>query len=264
MSGHRPRSWTLPPTKLTLGADDVHVWRTTLHVPEPDIVQFHATLSPDERERADRYRFLRDQRRFIVARGWLRAILGTYLSLDASKIRFCYNPHGKPELDMAQEGTPSLHDPLQFNMAHSEDLAILAVSRERRVGIDVEQIRSGFGDGTIAESFFTPCEVAALRALPRLERENAFFACWTRKEAYLKARGEGLIMPLDTFEVSLLPGDDPALLRTSADPAETARWTLCELDVGPGYSASLAVEGQGWRLSLWQEPAFLQSPIGLD
>jgi 4'-phosphopantetheinyl transferase len=254
MSEDQPLSWTLPPTNVTLGADDIHVWRAPLHVPEPHIVGLYATLSPDEQERAGRYRFLRDQRRFIVARGWLRATLGTYLGLNGAKIRFCYNPHGKPELAMAPQGTPSLRDRLQFNMAHSEDLAILAISQGRRVGVDVEQIRSGFANGTVADSFFTSHEVAALDSLSPSERERAFFACWTRKEAYLKARGEGLIVPLDTLEVSLLPGEDPALLRTSADPTEAARWTLCELDVGPGYSASLAVEGQGWRLWLWQEP----------
>jgi 4'-phosphopantetheinyl transferase len=269
----------------------VHVWRASLQVPETHLAQLYATLSADEQERASHFRFLRDQQRFVVARGWLRAILcrysiprsvrGMYLRLEAGQVRFRYNPHGKPELGAAEEANcasagpeavRSIRSPnpltvpppehasqhgLQFNLAHSEDLALYAISSGRTVGIDVEQIRPGFADGTLAESFFAPREVAALRSLPPRDQERAFFACWTRKEAYLKARGEGLIMPLDAFEVSLLPGDTAALLQTPADPAEAARWSLCELAVGPEYAASLAVAGQGWSLQLWQDPGRL-------
>jgi 4'-phosphopantetheinyl transferase len=250
MSGGPLLSWPLPSARLALAADEVHVWRASLQVPESRLAQFNDTLSPDEKRRAARYRFLRDRQRFIVARGWLRAILGMYLHLPAGDVRFCYNQHGKPELDITPE---SAQDGPQFNLAHTEDLALCAVTRGRRVGIDVEYIRPGFANGTLAESFFTPRETALLRSLPKGEQKRAFFTCWTRKEAYLKARGEGLIMPLDAFEVSLLPQVAPALLQTPADPAEAARWSLFELEIGPGYAASLAVEGQGYRLWLWQD-----------
>jgi 4'-phosphopantetheinyl transferase len=222
----------------------------SLQVPESRFAQLRATLSTDEQGRAARYYFLRDQQRFIVARGSLRAILSMYLPLEANRVRFRYSPHGKPELDTA---VGSARDKLQFNMTHSEELALCAISCARRVGIDVERIRSGFASSRLAEGFFAPREVAALRSLPPPDQERVFFTCWTRKEAYLKARGEGLIMPLDAFEVSLLPEAAPALLRTPADPAEVTRWSLFELDVGPGYSASLAVDGRVSRLVLRQD-----------
>jgi 4'-phosphopantetheinyl transferase len=298
MSGDPLPPWPLPPSRPTLTADDVHVWRVSLRVPRSSFVQLHGTLSPDERDRAARYRFLSEQQRFVVGRGWLRAILSLYLALDATQVRFSYNPNGKPELcapqttpavspsrstsfapalrpqqrpgvaasdeqrqaaasGLNEDGAPTAAGPaqhrLQFNLAHSGDLAICAISCGRRVGVDVEQIRSGFADGTLAESFLAPPEVAALRSLPARGQERAFFTCWTRKEAYLKARGEGLIVPLDAFEVSLRPEDAPVLVQTPSDPAEAARWSLFELDIGPGYAASLAVEGQGCHLWLWQD-----------
>ena len=251
MSGGSLQSWALPPARLTLAVDDVHVWQASLCVPESTLARLYSTLSPDEQERAARYHFLRDRQRFIAARGWLRSILSMYLSAAAGALHFRYGLHGKPELDVAGESAPG---GLQFNMAHCDDVALCAVSRGRKVGVDVEHIRPGFADAALAESFFAPREVAALRSLPALDRERAFFACWTRKEAYLKARGEGLMMPLDEFEVSFAPGDTPAVQRTTAGPPDSAPWSLRELDLGPGYVAALAVEGQGWRPWLWQDP----------
>lgn len=248
-------AWPAPPKNPRLATDEVHVWRASLRAPQRRVARLYATLSADEQERADHFRFVQDQQRFIVARGLLRAVLGLYLGVEAAAVRFAYNPHGKPELEAAEVGGAGVRQAhLQFNLAHSEDLLLCAISSGRRVGIDVERIRPGFADGTLAETFFAPGEVAVLRALPRKDQEQAFFACWTRKEAYLKARGEGLIMPLDAFEVSLRPGEPAALLQAAPDPAEVTRWSLCELDLGPAYAATLAVEGQGWRLWLWQYP----------
>lgn len=270
-------AWLPPPKNVALAADEVHVWRASLQVPEAVLARLYATLTGAEQNRASRYRFPPDRQRFVVARGWLRAILGAYLGIPGAHVRFAYNPHGKPELEAAENSDcmsagrrvirsagrskaapspprPALEGKLQFNLTHSEDLALYAVSSGRRVGIDAEHIRPGFAAGTLAESFFAPREVTVLRSLPTRDQELAFFACWTRKEAYLKARGEGLVMPLDAFEVSLLPGDPPALLRVPGDPPEVRRWSLCELELGPEYAASLAVEGQQWRLCLWQHP----------
>ncbi len=254
-SAHLPL-WPLPPHNVTLSADQVHVWRATLQLPETLVLQLHAILSPDEQERARHYRFRHDQQRFIVARGWLRVILSQYLHLNAGQLRFRYNPHGKPELDPADQPVHSLH----FNLAHSEDLALFAIASERRVGVDLEHLRSGLADDRVTDTVFAPREVAALRSLPPRDQEKAFFACWTRKEAYVKARGEGLVMPLDAFEVSLLPGDPPALLFMPGDPDEVGRWSLREIDLGPDYAATLAVEGQGWLLQLWQHPGFEPLP----
>ena len=245
--------WPLAPADIALAANHVHLWRASLEAPEPLVQQLHATLSTDEQERARQYRFRHDQHRFIIARGWLRDILSRYLHLQASQVRFCYNPHGKPELDPEEP----LADQLHFNLAHSENLALYAFSRERRVGVDLERQRPGLADDRVTDTVFAPREVATLRSLPPHDQERAFFACWTRKEAYVKARGEGLVMPLDTFEVSLLSGESPALLSMPGDPEEVARWSLRELDLGPDYAATLAVEGQGWLLQLWQHPGLL-------
>jgi len=205
------------------------------------------TLTLDERARARRFRFPRDRDRFIVARGVLRAILGRYLGVDPGRLRFRYSPYGKPAL-----AGPFEDEGIRFNLAHSQGIALYAVSRGREVGIDVEYVRADLADERIAERFFSPREVATLRAVPAEQRREAFFHCWTRKEAYVKARGEGLSLPLDQFDVSLAPGEPAALLSTPGDPPEVTRWSLQALNPGPGYVAALAVEGNGWRLRCWQ------------
>jgi 4'-phosphopantetheinyl transferase len=130
-------------------------------------------------------------------------------------------------------------------------VALYAVTRAREVGIDVELIRSDLKIEQIAERFFSHHEIATLRALPTELRQSAFFRCWTRKEAYIKATGKGLSLPLDQFEVSLTPGEPAALLSTQPDPNEAQRWSLRELTPAPGYAAALAVEGHGWCLACW-------------
>jgi len=132
-------------------------------------------------------------------------------------------------------------------------MALYAVAYRREVGIDLELIRHGLEEEQIADRFFSRREISTLRALPAALRRYAFFLCWTRKEAYIKARGEGLSLPLDQFDVSLIPGEPAALLRTRPDSDEALRWSLQELTPGPpGYAAALAVEGEGWSLALWQ------------
>ncbi len=226
-----------------LSPDDVHIWRASLYVEAP-IAHVEQTLSPDERERAARYRFERDRDRYIVARGALRAILGRYLGLAPADPRFVYGPQGKPAL------APEHGAGISFNLSHAGDVALYAVTRGRRVGIDVERVDPDIVGTTVAEHTFSPREVAALRALPRRQQPEAFFRCWTRKEAYVKALGAGLALDLRSFDVSLAPGDPPALLATRPDPYEAARWSLHDLDAGPGYTAALAVEGHDVRISL--------------
>jgi 4'-phosphopantetheinyl transferase len=178
----------------------------------------------------------------------LRTILGRYLDVAPGTVRFCYGPHGKPALiaEMAEQTG------VRFNVAHSHDLALYAVTRGREVGIDVERIRAEVASTEIAQRFFSPAEVAALCALPDELQTEAFFACWTRKEAYIKATGGGLSHPLDGFDVSLTPGEPVVALRTHADPQEAARWSLRALDPGPGYAAAVAVEATRWNLTCWQ------------
>jgi 4'-phosphopantetheinyl transferase len=206
-------------------------------------------LSADELARAERFRFRKDADRYTVARGLLRTILGQYLCRPPEQLRFRYGAMGKPEL--AADG--GAFDP-RFNLAHSRDLAVYAVTRGRRVGIDIEYIRAERADLRIAERFFSTREIAQLRALPLHAQREAFFACWTRKEAYLKAKGDGLALGLDRFDVSLAPGEPAALLATRDDASEAGRWSLCDLFPRAGYASALAVEGHDWRLSCWQAP----------
>jgi len=242
--------WSSPPESLTLGSDEVHVWRVDLCREVAHLQSFQQVLAGDERARADRFYFEKDRQHFIVARGLLRILLGRYLNKQPHRLQFCYGPHGKPALVRELGG-----DDLRFNLSHSNGLVLYAITRGRELGIDLEYLRSWVSDEQIAERFFSPREVAALRALPDHARQRAFFNCWTRKEAYIKAKGEGLTLRLDQFEVSLVPGEPAALLRTYGDPQEASRWSLRELAPGPGYVAAVAVEGHSWQLKRWQWPA---------
>lgn len=179
----------------------------------------------------------RDRHRYVRARGALRTILGTYLNAAPTDLRFDYGPHGKP-------GLSSSFAPLSFNVSHSEDLALIAVRRGGPLGVDVECVR-GDGGLEIAERFFCPAERAWLLALPREQRPEGFFIVWTRKEAYIKARGSGLWHDLAGFDVSQAPSRP--VRHTNAD-GQTGPWFVQDLAPGPGYAAALAVEGGAGRV----------------
>jgi 4'-phosphopantetheinyl transferase len=227
----------------------VQVWRAALDLPESQVRSLWYTLTADERRRAERYVFEQDRTHFVVARGLLRVLLGRYLRQDPPHLRFIYGPHGKPALATDTGGVA-----LRFNVSHSHGLALYAVTRGREVGVDVESIRPEVVQEKVAEHFFSPHEVAVLRALPTPLQATAFFACWTRKEAYIKAKGEGLSLPLDQFAVSLAPGEPAALLHTAWDPQEAACWALQDLAPAPGYRAAVAVAGHDWHLTCWDGP----------
>ncbi len=231
-----PAVSTVPP----LQSNEVHVWRASLEEPPCCLETLLRTLSPDERQRAERFHFPRDRRHFIAGRGMLRLLLAGYLGQGPGEIQFCYNPQGKPRLCLDRGD-------LRFNLAHSQGLALYAFSRGRELGIDVERIRSDFDGEQLAQRFFSPRETAGLVSLPAQRRREAFFSCWTRKEAYLKATGLGLSLALDRFDVSLAPAA-AALLATRHDPAEARRWSMRDLAPAPGYTGALAAEGHGWRL----------------
>ena len=177
----------------------------------------------------------------------LRTILGSYEKIEPARLRFCYSPYGKPYL--AAENN---HGNLRFNISHADAIALFAIARGRELGVDIERIRPHVADEGIAERFFSSKEVSCLRALPAALQTEAFFNCWTRKEAYIKARGEGLSLPLDKFDVSLAPGEQATLLETRIDPSEVSRWRLLELKPGSEFTAALAVEGRDWRLKCWR------------
>ena len=240
--------WEPAPPRPRLDGDEVHVWRAALARTPREVEALEGLLSEDELRRAGRFHFRRDRANFVVARGTLREILSLYAGPPPRLLRFDYNAFGKPELAGAHAATR-----VRFNLSHAGGLALYAVAEGREVGVDVEAVRESVSCEELAASFFSRREVAALLALPARDRRGAFFDCWTRKEAYIKARGEGLSLPLDSFDVSLTPGEPAALLRTS-DERDAAGWTLRELTPGDGYAAAVAVEGVGWRLRCWRWP----------
>jgi 4'-phosphopantetheinyl transferase len=204
-------------------------------------------LSHDEQARANRFYLERDRRRFIVARGALRTILGRYLGVEPGQLRFRYESHGKPFLsDDLGAGE------LRFNLAHSNELALYAFTCGREIGIDVEYIHPVPDVEQIAARFFSVNENAALRMLPESQRLEAFFDCWTRKEAYIKALGEGLTQPLDQFQVSLIPGERAQLLSVNDVPEKVMRWSMATLSPAPGYVGALAVKGADCNIEYWQ------------
>ena len=224
--------WTEPPQSPSLETGTVHVWRISLDQPDEKLERFRRTLEPDEIDRAGRFHFEKHRRHFVVARGFLRTVIARYLETQPESLRFSYGAYGKPAL--ASEHV------LRFNLSHSHEVALLAVALDAELGVDVEHVRADFASEDIARRFFSRAEVEVFNALPREEQVAAFFRCWTRKEAYIKAIGKGLSQPLDAFDVTLAPGAAPSLLRAEDDDA--SRWLLTDLDAGAGYAAALAIE----------------------
>ena len=234
--------WRSPPTNLVLSEDDVHIWRADLNLPTWRLQQLAQTLSSDEQQRADRFYFERDRKHFIAGRGLLRTIIGRYLDLEPSQLQFSYSSRGKPALVNTNiEGT------LCFNLSHSNGLALYAVTRSRLIGIDLEHVRPMPDAEKLAKRFFSPHEHAAIGSLLPDQQQEAFFNAWTRKEAYLKATGDGLA-GLEQVEVSLTPGEPAALLSIQGDRTAPSRWSLYQLTPAPGYVAALAVEGHDCNL----------------
>jgi 4'-phosphopantetheinyl transferase len=214
--------------------EEIQVWLVRLpadgHVPDG----LAACLSAEESARAVRFVFKRDRARFIVAHAALRAILAVHTGEDAAAVKLRVHEKGKPYL--------ADHPDIRFNLSHSGRYALVAVAHGLEVGVDIERIRGERPTVDIAERFFAPAEVRELMETPEDRRVPAFFACWSRKEAYIKARGEGLRIPLDSFEVSL---GEEAILRKAED---RDRWSICALQAPAGYAAALVAEGSGWRV----------------
>ncbi len=215
----------------------VDIWRARTDLPGDRISSLFNFLSADEQSRAERFLYPVHRGRYIASRGILRCILGGYLDVGPSKIRFSTCSHGKPQLEESLQQVG-----LRFNLSHSHGIALYAVAENRDVGIDVEYLGRPCRELQIARRFFAPEEAEVIAGLPDDHRRKAFFVCWTRKEALLKAKGVGLSIPLDRFEVSVRPEDPPALLRTDWNEKERLQWRFFTVDPGPDYVASLAVE----------------------
>ena len=239
--------WSPAPKDLVVAGNEVHVWRAQLGLPLSQVQRLRGILTDDELDRANRFSFEIDRQRFIVARGTLRSILSRYLTIYPGYLRFYYNQYGKPFL--APEFSSYL---LNFNLSHSGSMALYAITQNMEIGVDIERIHSDFEYEEIAQRFFSVNEVAILRTIPTEKKFEAFYNFWTRKEAYIKAHGKGLSLPLDSFDVSFAPWESPMLLIAEDEPQERSLWTLLDLKPGLGYMGALAVKGIGCRIRYWE------------
>jgi 4'-phosphopantetheinyl transferase len=221
--------WSQPPLSVSLKAGEVHVWRASLEQPAERRAEFLQILNDEERARARRFHFDKHRNHFIVARGLLRMLLGRYLDAKPEALQFCYGAYGKPALD-GLEG----QSPLHFNVSHSHETALFGFVQDRELGIDLEYIKRDFSTEDIARRFFTESEVEGIESNLPAERVAAFYRCWTRKEAYIKAIGSGLSQPLNEFDVNRLP-----------------EWSLIDLEPGEDYVGALAIEGAVEKLHRW-------------
>ena len=225
-------SW--PPSAAELPAleDSTHVWAVRLDDPTVDFDRESDLLSPDEQARAARFKFERDRRRYLVAHIALHDILRRYLPSEPSRVSFDIGANGKPRLPRALASRG-----VEFNLSHSNEMALLAVCDRREVGVDIEYVKEDFEFQEVAERFFTPREVAAMGGLPASLQRQAFFKCWTSKEAFLKAKGIGLSGALDEVEISLSAAEQVCIT------ADVPGWSLSELDPMDGYEGALVIAG---------------------
>jgi 4'-phosphopantetheinyl transferase len=234
ITSHESLLWMEPAPYPVLAEGALHIWQAKLDRPEGELAELANLLSADEHERAARFHFERDRQHYLAGRGILRNILARYVSQPAENLVFGYGSRGKPSLAGA---------PVQFNLAHSGGVTVIAVARRSAVGIDIEQIRVVPRWEGVTNSFFSAGEREAIRSLPSIDRLYGFFTCWTRKEAYLKATGDGIGVPLDRFDVSVIPGSQPRLLHVEDAPEETGRWHFHALPLTTDFIGVAAHDG---------------------
>lgn len=239
-------SWSPPPRCLTLPDEGVHVWLWALDLSADVAQRLLGSLAKDEIARAGRFHRETDRMRFIVGRGLLKVLLARYLNVRPGDIRFQSNRWGKPYLPPASHPSAPL-----FNFSHSHGLALCALSRDRMVGVDIELVRPSVAYADIAERFFSIREIEALAAQPEPMRRRAFFSCWTQKEAFVKALGQGLTIPLNRFDVSVGSPVPTSVTSEGWSFTETTRWSLRELNLGADYVGAIAVEGEIPQVQCW-------------
>ena len=238
--------WEQVPAQLFLPSNSVHVWSARLDQPESIFEQLQSSLSKDERIHADKFVFDRDRQHFVVARGVLRNILGAYLDVAPGVVQFSYEPTGKPFL-----ASSSAINPLQFNLSHAHGLAVYAFTQHTEVGIDVEYIRPIPDCDRIAAQNFSQQERIIFSALPIDEKIPAFFRIWTRKEAFIKALGDGLTFPLNQFSVVPESGETTDLVTVDDHSTRVSQWLLGSFVPEPNYIAALATQSRFAQISFW-------------
>ena len=232
-----------PASLATLGLEDgdVQLWCADLDQPDHVVAALERCLSPDEVERADRFKFPRHRRRHVVSRGVLRHLLGGYAGRAPAALRFGYGDKGKPFL-------VDLDGPPIFNLSHSKERVLIGVTRSEEIGVDVEHLRAMPDALSIAQHFFSANEILDLESVSEDQIPVAFFNCWTRKEAYIKAVGDGLSAPLDRFDVTLIPNQEARMRSLEEDPQKAAAWSLYHFEPDAGYIGAVAIKGKDWRL----------------
>jgi 4'-phosphopantetheinyl transferase len=242
-----PACWQTPPEELQLEAGEVHVWLGALDVPLGRLRELRSLLNTDELARSDRFLQAHHRVHSAAARGYLRTLLGRYLVVAPQSVQLQFNSFGKPSVagNFAASG-------LRFNLSHSHGLALFAFARGRELGVDIEKMRPDFATTEIAGRFFSAAESARLRSLAPEQQPRAFFECWSRKEAYIKARGDGLSRRLDSFEVAFGPGLAPSIVASNDEPEATVRWAMRDLQPADGYCGALVVEGPGVSVACWK------------
>ena len=238
--------WLSPPPHLSIQSSEIHLWRVSLNQPIAVVHSLASLLSPDERQRADRFRRDPDRQHFIVGRAMLRQILGRYLAIAPSALQFGYEPRGKPFLvNMRDQQAP-----VQFNLSHSHELALYAIGHNRRVGVDLEYLpRTLSAVEPLAQRFFSASEYDALMALPSEQRRSAFLRLWTCKEAVLKAIGTGLS---ELEQIEIPQSSAPEFQLTTGTGNTIAHWSVRQFAPDQDYAGALAIEGDGWQLCCWQ------------
>ena len=230
--------WQNPPNELVLADNEIHVWRVKLDLSADEITKLTTILAEDEQLKANRFRFAEHQRRYIAARGILRRLIGIYLNITGDSVKFEYNSRGKPKIAEFLN-----HQNLQFNVSHSQELALCGITRDRRIGIDLEYLRDIDDAAKIAQRFFSPTESALIASLHGEEQKQVFFQLWTAKEAYLKAIGSGLAGGLDRVEVSLTK-QSVSLLSVGEASENAANWSLDKFIPEINYVATVAIESK--------------------
>jgi 4'-phosphopantetheinyl transferase len=249
VANSQPDNWRPQRQADQLRLSEVHLWNVSLDTFSEKSGYFRSTLSADEKERADRFLKNEDRERYTITRGALRSLLGAYLAIEPREVEFAYNTLGKPSLvGMGSQVA------LNFSVSHSGAQALLGFARGRRIGVDLERLSADADVLELAERYFSSNEFETLRLLTAEMQHEAFYCGWTRKEAYLKARGEGIVFGLERVEVSLVPGERTIIKKVSDDPNVSENWILEHLLPAPNYIAAVAAEGHDltFRFFRWE------------
>lgn len=241
--------WNTPSTDIVLLEKEVHIWRVCLPISIVQESTFWNVLSPEEKKRIHRYQFEHDRNRHLLSRGMLRYLLGHYLNVALEALVFKYSQYGKPSLE-----SPYCKTGLQFNVSHSHNLILLAFCWNHPLGVDIEYMRPLTNADQIAQKYFSSREYAIYLSVSSRHRREAFYNCWTRKEAFIKAIGEGLSYPLDAFDVTVHPDKPAKILQVQGDTTRAKLWTLNAFNPDSGYKAAAVVIGQSWKFLYWKEP----------